>query len=179
MAANSVTPCANVNDTLCDDSNDEQYPDNAIKRLLTNDKLFANKEFFQRIFAKPCVKVGPEDLKTRLGFDQTERALCETVETYIYPKKAKNSQGVWKYIVNTDDYKQGISIHRCLKFVHKGPCLYAGSQGVNPEATECRQMYSKHSLLSISLDGTVDYDTFSVPTACVYHIINKEFFFFF
>ena len=174
-----MTPCANVNDTLCDDSNDEQYPDNAIKRLLTNDKLFANKEFFQRIFAKPCVKVGPEDLKTRLGFDQTERALCETVETYIYPKKAKNSQGVWKYIVNTDDYKQGISIHRCLKFVHKGPCLYAGSQGVNPEATECRQMYSKHSLLSISLDGTVDYDTFSVPTACVCHIINKEFFFFF
>ena len=118
-------------------------------------------------------------MKTRLGFDQTERALCETVETYIYPKKAKNSQGVWKYIVNTDDYRQGISIHRCLKFIHKGPCLYAGSQGVNPEATECRQMYSKHSLLSISLDGTVDYDTFSVPTACVCHIINKDFFFFF
>ena len=179
MAANSVTPCSNANDTLCEDNDDDKYPTNDIIRLLYRHKLFANKEFFKRLFKRPCIIAGPEHLKTRLGFDTSERALCETVETFIYPKKAKNSKGQWKYIVNTDDYKQGVSIYRCLKDVHKGPCLYAGSPGINPDATQCRQMYSKHSLLSISLDGTVDYDTFSVPTACVCHLKDKEFFEFF
>ena len=81
-------------------------------------------------------------------------------------------------MVNTDDYKQGVSIHRCLKQIEKGPCLYDGSEGVNPEATECKQMFSKQSLLAVSLDGLVEYDTFFVPAACVCHIIEKEYFFF-
>ena len=52
-AANSVTPCNNINDTLCEgDLNDEQYPEDAIKTLLYRHKLFANKEFFQRLFSK-------------------------------------------------------------------------------------------------------------------------------
>ena len=178
-AANSVTPCSDSElDTICEDESIEKYPEDAIKLILYRHKLFANREYFQRLFGRPCLTSKPEELTTRLGFDLEETALCETVETYIFPKKAKNSKGVWKYIVNTDDYRQGVSVHRCLQQIHKRPCLYAGSQGINPEATECRQMFSKHSLLSIGLDGRVDYDTFSIPTACVCHIVDKEIFFF-
>ena len=57
MAAKSVTPCNNINDTLCEgDLNDEQYPEDAIKTLLYRHKLFANKEFFQRLFSKVIYK---------------------------------------------------------------------------------------------------------------------------
>ena len=34
MVAQSVTPCSNVNDTLCEDGDDDQYPENAITTLL-------------------------------------------------------------------------------------------------------------------------------------------------
>lgn len=174
--ANSVTPCQDQ-DSICDEAADD-YPEDSVKLILFRHKLFANREYFQRLFGKPCILAKPEDLRTRLGFDLEESALCDTLETYIYPKKARNIQGVWKYVINTDGYRQGVSVHRCMKQVHKKPCTYAGSQGKIPEATECRQMFSRQSLLSISLDGSVEYDSFAVPTACVCHITDKNYFYF-
>ncbi len=178
-AAEAIQPCDESD--FCEETNNEveAYPEVAVKLLLYRHKLFASREYFEKLFGKPCEPVKPEDLKTRLGFDLEERALCDTVDTYIFPKKAKNSQGVWKYIINTDDYRQGISIHRCVKKIHQRPCRYAGSEGINPDATECRQMYSRQSLLAISMDGSVDYDNFAVPSACVCHIVDKAFFLFF
>jgi hypothetical protein len=35
-------------------------------------------------------------------------------QKYIYPKKAKNVHGEWHYIINTDKYKQGVTVELCL-----------------------------------------------------------------
>jgi hypothetical protein len=181
VAAN-VTPCEDndFGDTICsdDDEGDSNYPTDEVKRVLYRHKLFRSRAFFERLFGRPCEPLtNPNTLAVRGGFDLNEEALCDAFEKYIYPKKAKNIDGVWKYIVNTDDYRQGVTIHRCLSQIKDSSCLYAGSEGINPEVTECKQMYSKQNLLAISLQGTVDYDFFLVPSACVCHIIEKDFFY--
>lgn len=177
MAADRISPCKNDDfGDICEDV--ESYPENILKLVLYRHKLFSNKKYFEKLFGKPCTRVKPSAFTTRQGFDLQEKSLCETREKFLYPKIAKNVNGDWKLIVNTDDYRQGVSVNRCLKQIEKGPCLYAGSEGNNPEATECRQMYSKQSLLSVSKDGTIDYDTFPIASACVCHIVEKDYFYF-
>ena len=104
-----MTPCSV--ESVCDD-NEGTYPEKAINFLLYRNKFFANKEYFNKVLGPPCTPAKPESLITRLGFDLTEAALCGTQETYVFPKKAKNSSGVWKYVVNTLEYQQGISMHK-------------------------------------------------------------------
>ena len=179
LASTSVTPCESGpdNDTLCD-TEDSEYPEKAINFLLFRNRFFANKEYFNTVLGPPCEPPEPEKLMTRLGFDLTEAALCATRETYVFPKKAKNSRGVWKYVVNTLEYQQGISMHKCHMRASGQSCRYAGELGENPEVTECRQMYTKHSLLAVTEDGMLSYDTFEIPSACVCHIKEPEFFLF-
>ena len=86
--------------------------------------------------------------------------------------KVKNVQGYWKYVINTEEYKQGISVHRCL---HEGPCSYAGRPGNFPEATSCKQLTTKTDLLSINFDGSIDFDTFNLPSVCACHIDKSWF----
>ena len=178
FASTTVTPCGNGNETICDDPDETNYPEKAINFLLFRNKFFANKDYFDKVLGPPCTMVKPESLITRLGFDLTEAALCSTRETYVFPRKAKNSQGIWKRVVNTPDYRQGISMHKCHRRTSGQSCRYAGELGQNPELTECQQMYSKHSLLAVSDDGTLSYDNFPIPSACVCHIKEPEFFLF-
>lgn len=188
-AALKVTPCdeESKNDAIiCDDVKDPNYPVDAVTNFLYRHKLFANKDYFNKLFDKPC-KPKPEKkededkanlLVIRSGFDLKEQELCETKETFSYPQKAKNLNGVWKYIVNTEDYKQGISVLKCLHYVQGKSCKYGGALGLNPEATTCKQLYSKQQLLSISMDGFVDYDVFWIPSACGCHLVDKDIFYF-
>ena len=78
-------------------------------------------------------------------------------------------------MVNTDNYQQGISVHRCQKNIQGGPCKYAGSPGIEPEKTECRQLKAKLDLLSVGSDGSIVFDTFPLPSVCACHIDNSFF----
>ena len=51
------------------------------------------------------------------------------------------------------------------------PCTYGGQPGNVPEATDCRQMYSLHKMLTLSENGTeFVMDNFKIPSACVCHV---------
>lgn len=49
-------------------------------------------------------------------------------------------------------------------------CTYDGSIGHFPDATECKQIFKKHSFLAIDFDGSIQFDDFQIPTACACYI---------
>ena len=104
--------------------------------------------------------------------------LCREIEKHEFPVKAKNLSGEWKYIINTDKYKQVISTHTCSHITDEYPetsCLYGGKPGIFPDATKCEQLYSNQDLLSISTDGSIEFDTFKFPSVCACRIIDQSY----
>lgn len=172
-----VTPCKE-NQLICADDDDQKYPANEIKAVLVRHKTFKSPVYFDKLFGRACEVIeAANGVQTRNGFDLFEEPLCVGAEKYIYPLKAMNVKGQWKFIVNTDEYRQGLSIHTCINDIQGSPCLYAGTEGINPDATECRQMFTKHRMLAIDDEnGHVDFDTFKVPSACVCHLLDREIF---
>ena len=177
---------------LCEDEGG-YYPEAEINQVLGRHYLFQSKEFFGKIFNDPPKCEKPEELNIRSGaFDVNEVSLCESHERIVYPKRAKNVDGKVKYIVNTSDYRQGVSIVRCLRSA-KGKnnfvvsesslmilfpgrsCKYGGSEGKDPDRTACRQLYHKHNLLSLNDDGSVDFDLFPVPSSCACELLDGFF----
>ena len=79
-----------------------------------------SKRFFDKVFAGACddPDADDDDIKTRTGiFDFSEQALCKAQQKYIFPKKAVNVQGRTVTIVNTEEYKQGVTVENCLSVV--------------------------------------------------------------
>jgi len=115
------------------------------------------------------------EFSLRGGFSVQESDLCDSAKKYIYPKKAKSTQGIWHYIINTDEYRQGVLIETCLKFIKGGSCLYGGTEGINPSGTVCQQRYSSHFMLALSPNGTINLEEFSVPSSCACFIKDQDF----
>ena len=104
--------------------------------------------------------------------------LCGYTENHLFPTKGKSSTGTWKYIINTDKYQQVVSTQTCQHFTDKlqpKSCQYGGSYGKVPEATECKQLYWNQELLSVSEDGSIEFDTFIFPSFCACHIIDESY----
>jgi len=103
----------------------------------------------------------------RGGFTSIQESdMCDSYQKYSYPKKAKNLDGVWFYIINTDEYRQGVKTETCLSSVKGGSCLYGGSEGIDPTSTVCQQFYSNHLLLALSSNGTISLEEFLIPSSC-------------
>lgn len=43
-----------------------------------------------------------------------EDAICQSKVTMARPKKARSTNGQWKYVVNTDEYVQTLRLEKCL-----------------------------------------------------------------
>ena len=104
--------------------------------------------------------------------------LCGSTEKHLFPTKGKSSTGTWKYIINTEKYQQVVSTQTCQHFTDEyqpKSCLYGGETGKVPEATECKQLYWNQELLSVSQDGSIEFDTFIFPSFCACHIIDESY----
>lgn len=53
------------------------------------------------------------DVEFKLRHDFEEIPLCSVREHTIYPKAAQNRKGKFMYIVNHDEYLQGIRVETC------------------------------------------------------------------
>ena len=49
-------------------------------------------------------------------------------------------------------------------------CKYGGKEGLIPESTVCKQLHSRHNMLTVSPERVVAYETFLIPSACVCHL---------
>ena len=101
--------------------------------------------------------------------------LCGTIDKENFPTKAISTSGKLKYIVNTDNYKQIVSTSICrhlTKTRESTSCKYGGVEGNFPEVTQCQQLFWKQELLSISEEGSIEFDTFKFPSVCACHIVD-------
>lgn len=160
---------------------EDDYPKNIIlKALETNKEL--SVDLFQQLYDSKC----KDPIQTR-GFNIDEEQLCYGIPKIIYPRKAKNLDEKWRYVVNIDNYTQSVEIEEChnfdeyeedakngsVQFGEKkeptdfGVCLYSGAEGNNPDLTVCRQIYTEHKLLALDPEeGQLLVDSFKLPSAC-------------
>jgi hypothetical protein len=82
--------------------------------MLETHVAFKSPSFFGAIFGDICEPQDNNKLAVRAGFDLELSELCSSFQKYIYPKKAKNTAGEWHYIINTDQYRQGVTVEICL-----------------------------------------------------------------
>ena len=100
--------------------------------------------------------------------------LAAFFSTFLFKYSFPYSRNQWRYIINTDSYKQGLSINKCLDAQES--CKYNGEPGFYPNATACNQLYTRHDLLAISPNGYIEYDSFKVPSACICKILDTTVF---
>merc|ERR1719278_1590835 len=84
----------------------------------------------------------------------------------VYPKKARNVDGAFVFIVNDEDYKQAVDIEQCLG---EGESCRNQDDAPSYGETVCRQKYTTYKMYVINELGEQVYDTFSLPSACLCH----------
>jgi len=90
--------------------------------------------------------------------------VCNSLTEEIFPQRAKNKKGQYRFIVNGGDgleeYVQTVTISKC---VGAGLRCNVDSQ----DETECRQEYIEHKLVSLDQSGKqLEVDTFPLPSGC-------------
>ncbi|KAK8376437.1 hypothetical protein O3P69_009826 [Scylla paramamosain] len=175
--------CVKYTEDICLDT--EKYPHEAILSSLVHDPARArsmvaevrsqsadelvdgvtaaqeSKYDFQHYFGNR--RTGTDNHVHR-DFAQDGGFLCPSEVKYARPKRARNSKGDWKFVVNMDKYTQTIRMEKCLK--PGGACSYVSH---HYRAT-CNQVYNYHRLLSWEDGRGLHMDIFKVPTCCSCHI---------
>jgi len=154
--ATPILPCP---DGLlyCDDITD--YPVN----INIADTVVASRLIRNAIFdAKPNFTT--ESPVLRSNFLKESRA-CDHRKGTVYPKKAKNIEGKFVFIVNDEQYRQSVEIEQC---VSEGDPCQNDSDAPLP-TTVCRQKYATYRMYVINQEGRQVYDSFSLPSACLCH----------
>ena len=54
--------------------------------------------------------------------------------------------------------------------------MYGGTEGLFPDATVCKQKYTRQNLLALSRSAKLVFETFLIPSACVCHLRDPSFF---
>jgi len=161
----------------CDDeicrTNDPDYPLTMIQQGLTRHGTLDDKKAFSSLFGPSCGN-STVNIKLRQSFDLKESPLCKAYQKYIFPQKALTVRGEYRYIINTGDYKQGVTVETCTRRAKGRGCKYAGRDGRYPSATVCKQMYALQNMLAINEEGNVYVETFRIPSACVCELIDKD-----
>ena len=68
---------------------------------------------FNKIFGPTCKVEEPTRVGFRFGFSFDESPMCRGESRYIFPKVAKNVDGTNRFIVNTEEYQQGVTVVEC------------------------------------------------------------------
>jgi len=152
---------------------EQNYPGNEVLSALTQHPAMSDG-LFQQLFDTQC----KDEIQTRI-FNIDEEQLCYGRPNVIFPKKAKNLNDEWVWVVNIDNYTQSVEVEECDNATLSedfgrdrhderdfGVCLYSGAGGNDPDLTVCRQLYTEHKLLSLTADGQLEVDSFKLPSAC-------------
>ncbi|KAM8704969.1 hypothetical protein ACLKA7_009430 [Drosophila subpalustris] len=138
------------------------YPDlSGLKGILS--RRFAN--FFSD-------EPQPTDVGLRINDD--EQYLCNSHVRYLYPKLGQRLDHSWQYIVNTDDFKQGILIEECDDEGEK--CQFLDGLP-NNYVSICKQHYVIRHLATVNNVSTgqpeVANEPFKIPSCCKCVIKSK------
>jgi len=132
-----------------------------IRSRIFSEQRPTNLVFDQTTQSKIAGRFGGDDS----GFVQESRA-CDHRKSTVYPKKARNVDGAFVFIVNDEDYKQAVDIEQCLG---EGESCRNQDDAPSYGETVCRQKYTTYKMYVINEQGEQVYDTFSLPSACLCH----------
>merc|ERR1712232_507856 len=151
-----ILPCPD-GELFCDGITD--YPTN----INIADSVVASRLIRNAIFdAKPNFTT--ETPLLRSNFLKESRS-CDHRKGTVYPKKAKNIEGKFVFIVNDEQYRQSVEIEQCIS---EGDPCQNDSDAPLP-TTVCRQKYATYRMYVINQEGRQVYDSFSLPSACLCH----------
>jgi len=154
----------------CDDAALQAgYPKELLSGLLAN---AITSDTFKKVFGDVVdgdVNSRPQEdipLSGRNGIAAQETQLCLSHEVTIYPKAARNKEDKWMFIVNHDDYVQGVKVEKCAR--EGESCQFLDSPALGFESA-CRQKYILRKLVALNTDGQSLFvlDTFKLPSCCV------------
>ena len=91
----------------------QKYPTSIIRSIMRRNYTYKSPNQFKKFFGKPCKFEGESSVAFRFGFSFDESPVCRAHPRYIFPKVAKNVYGTHRFIVNTEEYKQGVTVVEC------------------------------------------------------------------
>lgn len=100
-----------------------------------------------------------------------ENPLCPYEETVVYPKVAKNKEDKWLYVVNQEQFVQGVRIETCLNAGTS--CQFAESFPLG-YTTSCRQKYILRKLVALNPEGQTQTDMFRLPSCCSCYVTRSS-----
>ncbi|KAK0174073.1 hypothetical protein PV328_007189 [Microctonus aethiopoides] len=159
-----VTSCHNS--TFCEHAPD--YPTDFVKDAI---KSRNDLRYLVTMNENPETEIGERfasaDKRPHIPDTFDDESLCLTQEQVVYPKTAENSQKEWVFVVNDDEFPQGVRIETCTSA--NGPCriIDGFSEGYT---TFCRQKYIYRHLAAIGSDGAIGPDLFRFPSSCCCHV---------
>lgn len=148
----NLTQCAEDNQTFC--TKNDNYPTEHVRRLLQqHSHRYADHFVNDAVAGDVSIRVDDFDIEH----------LCDSYEKVIYPTSGKAQDGSERYIVNTDEFKQGVRVSICrtggqaCKMTDSFPSGYK---------TECRQQMVYRQLLSLAPNGDSVKNLFEFPACC-------------
>ncbi|KAK0168051.1 hypothetical protein PV327_001890 [Microctonus hyperodae] len=102
-------------------------------------------------------------------FDDTEvqEPLCYTREQIMYPRGALTESNDYKYIVNTQDFVQGVRVEICVN--EYSPCRLVDGFASGYK-TMCEQKFIYRQLIAVINHDEIGPQYFRIPSSCCCHV---------
>jgi len=101
-------------------------------------------------------------------YHNTGGYICPADVFYGRPKRASNTHGQWKVIVNLPGYTQTQRLEQCI--YPQAPCSF-----ISPNFhSMCLQKHSFVRLMAYSFQQGLHIDTFKLPTSCSCHVSSPK-----
>ncbi|XP_026810479.1 uncharacterized protein LOC113552024 isoform X1 [Rhopalosiphum maidis] len=155
--------CDLFGDNIC--LNVQAYPD--LEIIESIEDTVNSRAAFQALIKDPKYNISDSfdaNISERRIDGNPEVAICQSKVAMARPKKARSTNGQWKYVVNTDEYVQTLRLEKCLK--PETRCSHVSTKF----KSTCHQVYNYHRLLTWDQFSGLTMDIFKVPTCCACHI---------
>ncbi|XP_008185769.1 uncharacterized protein LOC100162252 isoform X2 [Acyrthosiphon pisum] len=155
--------CDLFGDNIC--LNVQAYPD--LEIIESIEDTANSRAAFQALIKDPKYNISDSfdaNISERRIDGNTEVAICQSKVAMARPKKARSTNGQWKYVVNTDEYVQTLRLEKCSK--PETRCSHVSTKF----KSTCHQVYNYHRLLTWDQFSGLTMDIFKVPTCCACHI---------
>jgi len=105
-------------DALCEGG--ASYPKAAVDAALRKSDF--DNQSFGAVFGPACVdrpdaEAAIANVGVRNAFDFREKPICNSFRRYIRPQRARTTGGEWRFVVNTEEYTQGVTVDICREDV--------------------------------------------------------------
>lgn len=130
------------------------YPTDFINEIMNS-----HKASFEGAFGDDTVIPAGDSLYSR-SHTSSDEFLCDSEEKLIHPRSGstRNNSTVW--IVNTEDFKQGVRIETCRNAGK--PCNFCAG-----EETACKQVFHYRTLVAVNKkSGGVTKEQILLPSCC-------------